>query len=375
MSAFNGLSGAADMPAHGPDDASRAALRAVREQVDALAPDDDEDEDDPLALNPRQDLAAMVAARRREPEWIEPGVIERGRYYQITADSKVGKSLLTYWMLTYWVNGRSAFDPTREMEPVRVLYLDAENGDELADWLRDMDTEVSSLALLDRVNFPQFGNNALDDPYDAAVFLERVQASAPDVVVFDTISRFIGGEENRADTWHALYRNAIVPLRKAGVTVIRLDHTGKDLARGARGSHAKMGDVEVHWVLSRVADGVLALELERARTISHGRQGHKIGIHRVQGPLRHVRAADGKLTLSGRVSAKGRELPDDPKVAELVELLDTHNVAAGIGRDVARRVLADEAPGHPKYSNATWQTAVRFRRERSDHEADNGRRS
>ena len=51
------------------------------------------------------------------------------------------------------------------------------------------------------------------------------------------------GEENSADTYRALYRHALAPLKAARRTVVRLDHRGKDMkAAGARGSSAKNDD-------------------------------------------------------------------------------------------------------------------------------------
>ena len=59
--------------------------------------------------------------------------------------------------------------------------------------------------------------------------------------MIDTTSRVIAGEEDRADTFLALYRHTMRPLKAAGVAVIRFDHAGKDLAKGERGSSAKPG--------------------------------------------------------------------------------------------------------------------------------------
>lgn len=61
------------------------------------------------------------------------------------------------------------------------------------------------------------------------------------MVVIDTISRAVGGEENDNDTWLNFYQYTGLRLKQAKVSVIRLDHTGKDLTEGERGGSAKAG--------------------------------------------------------------------------------------------------------------------------------------
>ncbi|OXR44373.1 hypothetical protein B7C42_03162 [Nocardia cerradoensis] len=372
---------AAQVDAVGCDDSTpadvpeTARLLKVIAETAAIDTETDEDTDqdetatagtdsDALALNPPDDLFALMSGERAEPNWLEEGLFERGRYYGLTADAKTGKSILMYWLVGYWVQGRSAFDPARTFDPVKVLYLDAENGDETGEKLRDMGFTPAQLTSgLDRIAYPQFGNNALDTAGAAQLFLERVAASGPDVVVFDTISRFYGGRENDADTWTAIYRLAVAPLRRAGVTVIRLDHVGKNADQGARGSSAKMSDLDAHWMLTAASKGSndLTLALDRQRSNAHTKV---IRLRRVDGPLGHVRIG-GKLA----VGATGRELPDDPKVSALVAELDRLHIAASLSRRVQQAEYASKG-GTPKAGTDTWAAACRFRLERTDREAE-----
>ncbi|MET8654967.1 AAA family ATPase [Nocardia aurea] len=331
--------------------------------------DDDEndtaaDDSDALELNPPGDLFALMSGQRAEPNWLEEGIFERGRYYGLTADAKTGKSILMYWFVGHWVQGRSAFDPARTFDPVKVLYLDAENGDETGEKLRDMGFTPEQLTGgLDRIAYPQFGNNALDTAGSAQLFLDRVAASAPDVVVFDTISRFYGGRENDADTWTAIYRLAVAPLRRLGITVVRLDHVGKNADQGARGSSAKMSDLDAHWMLSAASKGSndLVLTLDRQRSNAHAKV---VRLRRVDGPLGHIRTG-GKLA----VGATGRELPDDPKVAALVAELDRLNIAAVLSRRVQQSTYIEKS-GTVKAGTDVWAAAARFRLDRVDREAE-----
>lgn len=359
------------MPEIGPGSPFAAFVDRVTGKAEEPTVDTDEAEDetsmaadefDPLVLNPPDDLFSLMSGARAEPDWLEEGIFERGRYYGLTADAKTGKSILMYWLVGYWVQGRSAFDPARTFDPVKVLYLDAENGDETGEKLRDMGFTPQQLTgRLDRIAYPQFGNNALDTAGAAQLFLDRVTASNPGVVVFDTISRFYGGRENDADTWTAFYRLAVAPLRRMGVTVIRLDHVGKNADQGARGSSAKMSDLDAHWMLTAKVKGSndLTLTLDRQRSNAHAKV---VPIRRVDGPLGHRR-------LTGKViGSTGRELPDDPKVAALVAELDRLHIAAVLSRRVQQTDYLDKG-GVVKAGTDTWVAACRFRLDRVDREA------
>lgn len=80
------------------------------------------------------------------------------------------------------------------------------------------------------------------------------------LVVIDTLSRAHDGDENDSGPIRDMYQATFGPLKSAGVTVLRLDHTGKDATKGQRGSSAKNDDVAVGWLLT--AGGVDELKLE-----------------------------------------------------------------------------------------------------------------
>ena len=59
----------------------------------------------------------------------------------------------------------------------------------------------------------------------------------------------MSGEENSADTIKNFYQHTGMPLKAAGIALLRIDHAGKDLTRGQRGTSAKRDDVDVVWLL------------------------------------------------------------------------------------------------------------------------------
>ena len=56
------------------------------------------------------------------------------------------------------------------------------------------------------------------------------------LVVIDTLIRTVSGEENSADTIKNFYTHTGMALKAAGIALLRIDHAGKDLTRGQRGT-------------------------------------------------------------------------------------------------------------------------------------------
>src|SRR5699024_7633552 len=102
------------------------------------------------------------------------------------------------------------------------------------------------------LSFPTMGG--LDSETGSNELMAAVQGYDCEVVVIDTVSRSVTGDENENDTWLSFYRHTGLKLKQAGVSLIRLDHTGKDETKGQRGGSAKVGDVDAVWRMSRVTD-------------------------------------------------------------------------------------------------------------------------
>jgi len=67
-------------------------------------------------------------------------------------------------------------------------------------------------------------------------------------VIIDTFAKLIaaaGGDENSAKDQGAVFANVQRVKNNTGVHVALIGHTGKDESRGARGSNALLGDVDV----------------------------------------------------------------------------------------------------------------------------------
>jgi hypothetical protein len=155
-------------------------------------------------------------------------------------------------------------------EPIIVIYLDYEmTEDDLEERLSDMgygpQTDLSKLRYALLPSLPP-----LDTVHGAEALHHLVdveQAAFPDhhvVVIIDTTSRAVKGEENKADTIQDFYRYTGIGLKRRKVTYARLDHAGKDGTKGQRGSSAKGDDVDIVWRVTQV-DGGLKFHREATR--------------------------------------------------------------------------------------------------------------
>jgi hypothetical protein len=126
------------------------------------------------------------------------------------------------------------------------------------------------------------------------------------LVVIDTMARVVKGKEDDSDTYRDYYNYTGRRLKAAGRAMWRLDHAGKDLTQGQRGSSAKADDVDVVFRLSSTDNGVT---LKR----THSRipwVPAEIALARHDNPLRHELV--GALWPEG--TAEVARLLDDLKV-------------------------------------------------------------
>ncbi|MGW1174577.1 AAA family ATPase [Kitasatospora sp. NPDC002543] len=289
------------------------------------------------------DWSALFAADYTNVQLLPGRLLAPGQQIAVVGDGKAGKSLFMQEWVWRVATGQSALGDTPQ-PVVRVLYIDAENGHpELQQRLRSFGAGPQTMGALTYLSFPPI--RPLDTAAGGQDLLATAKAVGAEVVVIDTVSRFISGEENTADTWLALYRHTLMPLKAAGIASIRLDHFGKDNERGARGSSAKVQDVDHVWELRAQGGGILSLKRTHSRTgigpdeftlIRHSR---KIGDDWVAGATRHepMTFADRAALIEGTTEW-------------LVDQLDT----AGV----------DPTWGNPKVREWCGANGIRVRKDR-----------
>ncbi|NJP72164.1 AAA family ATPase [Streptomyces sp. C1-2] len=235
---------------------------------------------EPVERFPSLDWHTAFATDFSHIDWLPGKFMERGQQVAIVGDGKVGKTLFVHEWLWRAVTGRSFLGDERRA-PLRVLYFDRENG------LRDIVTRMQALGAapddlagrFDYRMFPKFSGGLDAAPIAVAELLSIVDAVRPDIVVLDTVSRFISGKENDSDTWLQLYGRVHAPLKDRCIACARLDHMGKDSERGSRGSSAKSQDVDHVWEMTRlvedhsVQDGVETVTTQIKMKRTHTRTG------------------------------------------------------------------------------------------------------
>lgn len=298
-----------------------AAAELVGAQIEAQqngAPDPE-----PLAnalLNEPLDWAELFATEDEDEEWIAYPFLPARRTVALYSAPKAGKSLLMLEMavdiargkspLGYSYNPRPASghktaDKPRPASAHKVAYIDFENdprGDirsRLIAMGYTKETAAKELANLVYFTFPNLAK--LDTAAGASDLVRHCITYECDVVVIDTISRAIGGEENDNDTWLSLYRHTGLALKKAGIACIRLDHSGKDVERGMRGGSAKYGDVDAVWKLTPITETMVRLECTDHR---FPLTETEITLTRESDPLHHRVAGNPRQAVAEELSVR-----------------------------------------------------------------------
>lgn len=281
------------------------------------------------------DFKTLAATVKDRPQWLVPPAIPAGRSTAFVAKAGHGKSLFLLDIVASLATGRAILGRPAG-PPMSVVYLDMEMiEDELAERLTDMGYDFTNDSTLQR-NLHYYLLQDLD-PLDTrkggAQILEVAERDKAEVVVLDTLARVVGGDENEADTFRAFATHTGAPLKVAGITVVRLDHMGKDVGKGSRGSSAKRDDVDVNWLMSAAKRDPSRISFK----LDKGRQGwipQRFDVDRIDGPpLRHE-LRQTKLT---------------EKQSQLKTELDELDVPIKAGRPTARKAL--KTAGIPASSN------------------------
>jgi hypothetical protein len=290
-----------------------------------------------------------VWADDSDMEWVVYPIIPAGRLIAIYSPPKAGKSLLVLEIVAAVACGRSVLG-NPPAPPRTVLYVDFENDprDDIRERLTDMGYGPDDLDRLKYLSFPSI--DALDTHEGGQQLLAAARYHQAQLVVIDTVSRTIAGEENDNSTWLNFYRHTGMALKAAGISLIRLDHSGKDPSKGQRGGSAKSGDVDAIWRLTVVPDtDDVTLTLDDAR-FPVAPENKTLLLHRRLDPLRHDIDPNG---------ARGAWVQG---VDRAVALLDDLGIDPSLGRRKARAAITAAGKAAPR--DSTLQAAIQERRNR-----------
>lgn len=300
------------------------------------------------------DWDTLLDGEPREAEWLVEPFIALGRSHSLTAPAKLGKSLLTLYVIGCLCIGRDAFTGDKR-DPAKVLYVDHEmTEDDIRERLEDMGftTSADRAALRENLYYALLPSSApLDTTSGGAELCEVVEHLGVELVVIDTFSRVTSGDENDAGTTRDYYANTGQPLKRLGVATLRLDHMGKVKGKGTRGSSAKGDDVDVAWLLDDTDKGLKLTTPVRARM---GWVPDTVNLAKTAEPL------------SWRVVENSWPAGTKPTADDL----DAIGVPLTVGKGPARTAL--KAAGKPAPRNEVLLAAQRWRRSEDRRRADTG---
>jgi len=197
-----------------------------------------------------------------EADWLAEPIIAAKRSTAIFAPGGTGKSLLALYIAASLATGTKIFG--RPIQPISVLYLDYEmTADDLAERLTSMGFDEHDLGHLHYALLPSLPG--LDEPEGGKAVVRLAEMCDAQLVVIDTFGRAVHGDENEADTVRAWYRWTGIHLKHAGRAFVRVDHAGKDVTKGQRGTSAKNDDVDVVWQMAAKDGGAYTLTAKKRR--------------------------------------------------------------------------------------------------------------
>jgi hypothetical protein len=202
-----------------------------------------------------------------ELEWLVEGLWPTGKHLHLYAPHKTGKSLLTLWVAACLAIGRDPLTGA-PMEAHYVTYVDNEmTPQDLFERLFDMGFTADQLTRLHYHFYPHIG--WMDTDEGGKKLMQWIEKDGSDVVILDTLSRVVRGEENSNDTYKNFYNCTGMLLKAAGVAMLRLDHEGHQSGR-SRGASSKADDVDLVYGLKRTDDGLLlTMQYSRVPYVDH----------------------------------------------------------------------------------------------------------
>ncbi|MEN8738352.1 MAG: AAA family ATPase [Phaeobacter gallaeciensis] len=307
---------------------------------------------DPALLKPKAKelLAAATWAGNFEPsldrDYLVKGWLDKGTLTVVFGQSNVGKSFFALNLAHHISKGEPWAN--RRVNKGNVLYIAAEGGSSFPNRVSALD-DPEFWVIAAPVTFAGKAS-------DAGSMVEMVQHLASqtgrfDLIVVDTLSRVMGdGDENTAPDIADLVKNLDVLRRGTGSNIMLIHHSGKDIARGARGHSSLRAAVDTEIELTRDEIGVITAEVTKQR----------------DGPTGY------KFSYSLREVELGRDQDGDPVTTCLVEPICADRTyrakisgPALVALNALEVLLGDSGeilrdpryPGTPCIPHKVWMTA------------------
>lgn len=160
---------------------------------------------------------------------------------------------------------------------------------------------------------------------EVLIAAKQIQAECGEkveLIIFDTLARCFGGsDENDARDMGAFIEGCDVIKRETGATVLVVHHSGKDEAKGARGSSAFRAALDAEFNIKREGEAkALVLTCTKMKD-SEEHERHAYDLRMAE--LFHDE--DGELITSLAVVDRPREVNEiDPALHGVAKLTDNH---------------------------------------------------
>ncbi len=288
---------------------------------------------------PGINFAELLSDNAPRREMLFDPIIPSGSDVVLYAAPKQGKSLFVLEVAITVALGEERMGQLPR-GPQVVIYVDHENSlGDIRERLEDFGFSSSDSRLdvlqshLIYLHFPPAP--PLDSEKGGQWAKELVERHNPVLFIIDTVARAVEGEENSADTYRLFHRHALRELKARGVAVIRIDHSGKDVEKGIRGTSDKAGSADLVYLL--VADGPRVSLRSKAKRIPW--VADEVNYTKLFSPLRHV-ADTRPHSAAGIELAKILDRLDLPLDASRRTVIDSLKAA---GFTSKRGVVIDEA--------------------------------
>lgn len=255
------------------------------------------------------DWSLLLSSNRTQQDWFCEPILASGRGHSLYSQAKVGKSYFTLPMAAKCSQGE-AWLSMPEQEPRHILYADHEMTEsDLWERIQDFGYDAKSdLSHLHYCLLP--ASEGLDTLQGGRDLVEAALDLKCELVIIDTLSRALEGEENSADSLRRFYKYTGQKLKTHKITMLRLDHSGKDEVKGTRGTSAKADDVDIVSRIRRLNDEQIEIQVTHTR----------IGWMPNRTKISVIRGADGVVrhTLDSNLNQFSDSAKEDATMLKLI---------------------------------------------------------
>lgn len=222
-------------------------VRGIADRKSIVTP---ETVDGPL---PYRWAGAIVA--KRKTEYVVKQVLGRARQATAIAEPGVGKTFFVFRLACHVAADRDWYGHRVQKGAVLWLGLEGEEGLELRTLAHRQAGVLEPDAPLALVTVPVSLLCQADDIVQTALVAARERDERPSLVVVDTLSRALAGQdENASEVMTAAVRAGDTIRAETGASVVFIHHPAKNAASGGRGHSSLYGAVDLELNLVRNGD-------------------------------------------------------------------------------------------------------------------------